>query len=54
MDIVENKIEILPFDDRYAKAFKRLNSEWLKKYELFEPAYFKEGCQKREGKSNGK
>jgi len=38
---VDEKIEIVPFEDRYAKAFKELNLEWLKNYELFEPADLK-------------
>ena len=33
----DKRIEIVPFEDRYAKAFKQLNLEWLEKYELFEP-----------------
>ena len=37
MDNINKRIEIVPFEDRYAKAFKQLNLEWLQKYELFEP-----------------
>ncbi len=32
-----DRIEIVPFEDRYTKAFKQLNLDWLEKYELFEP-----------------
>jgi len=31
MDLMDEKIEIMPFEDRYAEEFKRLNSEWLNK-----------------------
>ncbi len=41
MDIIEKKIEIVPFEDRYAEEFKRLNLEWLNDYELFESADLK-------------
>ena len=31
-------IKIVPFENIHAAAFKQLNLEWLKAYELFEPA----------------
>ena len=34
-------IKILPFKDRYAAQFKRLNLEWLETYALLEPADLK-------------
>ncbi len=37
MDCTEKRIEIVPFEDRYAKAFKLFNLEWLEKYELLKP-----------------
>jgi len=37
MDLTEKRIEIVPFEDRYTKAFKQLNLERLKKYELLKP-----------------
>jgi ribosomal protein S18 acetylase RimI-like enzyme len=30
-------VEIIPFEPRYARAFKRLNLEWLQKYFRIEP-----------------
>ena len=41
MDSVDAKIKILPFEDRHAEVFKQLNLDWLKAYELFEPADLK-------------
>ncbi|MBL0355563.1 MAG: GNAT family N-acetyltransferase [Chitinophagaceae bacterium] len=32
------KIVVIDFEDKYAPDFKRLNIEWLDKYELTEPA----------------
>lgn len=32
------QISIIEFDNRYAADFKRLNMEWLDRYELTEPA----------------
>jgi len=33
-----DKVEIVPFEDRYATEFKRLNIKWLNKYDLLELA----------------
>jgi len=41
MELVNQKIKIVPFEDRHAAAFKRLNLEWLEAYDLFEPADLK-------------
>lgn len=38
MNWVDQKIKIIPFEDKHAKAFKRLNLEWLESYSLLEPA----------------
>jgi GNAT superfamily N-acetyltransferase len=35
---VEAEVEIVPFEDRYAGDFARLNREWLEGYALLEPA----------------
>ena len=31
-------VEIVPFEERHAEDFKRLNLEWLRKYFRVEPA----------------
>lgn len=31
-------IKIIPFEDRFAEKFKQLNMDWLKGFDLFEPA----------------
>jgi ribosomal protein S18 acetylase RimI-like enzyme len=35
---VDPSIKILPYEDRFARAFKQLNLEWLEGYDLLEPA----------------
>ena len=37
MDNLKQNIEIIPFEDKYAKHFYNLNVEWLKKYFYVEP-----------------
>ncbi|MCF6245912.1 MAG: GNAT family N-acetyltransferase [Desulfobacula sp.] len=41
MILFSDKIQIIPFADKYAEVFKQLNLEWLTNYELFEPADLK-------------
>jgi len=41
MAVVDEKIKIVPFEEKYAPAFKRLNLQWLEAYKLFEPADLK-------------
>jgi len=38
MVLGNDKIKIVPFENRYAEAFKQLNLEWLETYDLLEPA----------------
>jgi putative acetyltransferase len=35
---MQGEVEIVPFEDRYAADFDRLNREWLERYALLEPA----------------
>ncbi len=37
MSFTDGKIQIVPFKERYASEFKRLNLEWLEFYNLLEP-----------------
>ncbi|HMW01955.1 MAG TPA: GNAT family N-acetyltransferase, partial [Acidobacteriota bacterium] len=37
----ENQIRIVPFEDRFASDFARLNRSWLVGYDLLEPADLK-------------
>lgn len=37
MDNLKQNIEIIPFEDKYARHFYNLNVEWLKKYFYVEP-----------------
>ncbi|MCP4719220.1 MAG: GNAT family N-acetyltransferase [Desulfobacteraceae bacterium] len=37
MDSADKNIEIVPFEDKHAKAFKKLNLEWLGKYDPLKP-----------------
>ncbi|RLC00539.1 MAG: hypothetical protein DRH34_10675 [Deltaproteobacteria bacterium] len=41
MGLVDKKIKIVSFEDKYAAAFKQLNLQWLEDYKLFEPADLK-------------
>ncbi len=34
-------MKIIPFEERFARDFKRLNMDWLESYKLFEPADLK-------------
>ncbi len=41
MNIINEIIKIVPFENIHATAFKQLNIQWLEKYELLEPADLK-------------